>query len=250
MPQANLRFYAELNDFLPNANRQTTISCPLNGPVSAKHLIEALGVPHTEVALILANGESVGFGYLVQEDDRLSMYPAFASIDVSDFLILRPLPPKPARFVLDNHLGQLSTYLRLLGFDALYRNDYDDRELAQISHDDERILLTRDVRLLMRKVIVHGYWLRSKDPRQQLSAVLHRFDVYEEINPWHRCLRCNGELRPVPKKEVMHRLEPKTKKYYDEFHICRDCEQVYWKGSHYGPLQELVLSLGLESGRL
>jgi uncharacterized protein with PIN domain len=248
MSQANLRFYAELNDFLPVASRQATITCPLNGPVSAKHLIEALGVPHTEVALILANSKSVGFDYLVQENDRLSIYPSFANIDVSDFL-LRPPPPKPARFILDNHLGQLSTYLRLLGFDSLYRNDYDDRELAQVSHDDERILLTRDVRLLMRKVIVHGYWLRSKDPRQQLSAVLQRFDVYEDINPWHRCLRCNGVLRPVPKEEVMHRLEPKTKKYYDEFHICRECEQIYWKGSHYEPLQELVMSFGLESGR-
>jgi hypothetical protein len=249
MSLANLRFYAQLNDFLPIASRQTMIACSLNGPVSAKHLIEALGVPHTEVALILANSKSVGFGYSVQENDRLSIYPAFANINVSEVLTLRPPPPKPARFILDNHLGQLSTYLRLLGFDTLYRNDYDDRELAQVSHDDERILLTRDVRLLMRKVIVHGYWLRSKDPRQQLSAVLRRFDVYGEINPWNRCLRCNGDLRPVPKKEVINRLEPKTKKYYDEFHICSDCEQIYWKGSHYEPLQELVLSLGLESGR-
>ncbi len=248
MSQTGLRFYAELNDFLPIVNRQATITCPLNGPVSAKHLIEALGVPHTEVALILANSEPVDFDYLVQENDRLSIYPAFANFDVSNVLTLRSPPPKPARFILDNHLGQLSTYLRLLGFDSLYRNDYDDRELAQVSHDDERILLTRDVRLLMRKVIVHGYWMRSKDPRQQLSAVLRRFDMYEDISPWHRCLRCNGELRPVSKEEVMHRLEPKTKKYYDDFHICSDCEQVYWKGSHYEPLQELILSFGPESG--
>jgi uncharacterized protein with PIN domain len=92
----------------------------------------------------------------------------------------------------------------------------------------------------MRKAVVHGYWLRSKEPRQQLPAVLSRFQIHEVINPWRRCLRCNGELRPVSKEAVLERLEPKTKKYYDEFHICQSCEQIYWKGSHYEPLKAIV----------
>ena len=240
MSEVRLRFYAELNDFLPAAQRQVQISMAPNGPVSVKHAIEALGVPHTEVELILVNGRVVDFDYLLQAGDAISVYPTFTSLDLNVPPALRPPLPLLPRFVLDNHLGRLVNYLRLLGFDALYPEDHDDEVLARISSEDERVLLTRDRRLLMRKTVVYGYLLRSKDPREQLAAVLRRYKLGEAINPWRRCLRCNGELRPVAKEDVLERLEPKTKKYYDEFHICADCEQIYWKGSHYAPLKEIV----------
>lgn len=240
MSQVEFRFYAELNDFLPDAKRQSTIVYELNGPVAVKHPIEALGVPHTEVELILANGQSVDFSYLLQGGDRISVYPAFQSIDAAPLQKLRSPLPSPPSFVLDSHLGQLMTYLRLLGFDALYHNDYDDEELARLACREERVLLTRDRRLLMRKIVVYGYCIRTKDSRQQLRDVLHRFQLYDQIRPWRRCLRCNGPLRPVAKEAILDRLEPKTKKYYDEFHICEQCQQIYWKGSHYEPLRTFV----------
>lgn len=244
MSQVHFRFYAELNDFLPAGRRQLSTPYDLNGRVSVKHTIEALGVPHTEVDLILVNGRPVDFSYLLQADDAVSVYPVFTTLDAGplpgSLPRLRPPLPTPPRFVIDNHLGRLVTYLRLLGFDALYPEDHDDEALARVSQQEERVLLTRDRRLLMRKAVVHGYWLRSKEPRQQLPAVLSRFQIHEVINPWRRCLRCNGELRPVSKEAVLERLEPKTKKYYDEFHICQSCEQIYWKGSHYEPLKAIV----------
>lgn len=240
MPQASFRFYGNLNDFLPVLQRQKAIFYPLNGPVAVKHPIEALGVPHTEVEHILANGISVGFSYLVQPEDQISVYPTFHEIGVDPLYPLRPSLPAPPRFILDNHLGQLATYLRLLGFDAQYHNHYQDEELAQLSHEEERVLLTRDRRLLMRKIIVYGYWLRAKNPRQQLIEIIDRYELREYIRPWHRCLRCNGRLQPVPKEAILERLEPKTKKYYHEFHMCQVCQQIYWKGSHYKPLRQFV----------
>lgn len=244
MDQVTFRFYAELNDFLPPEKRQVTFGHRRNGPVSVKHLIEALGVPHTEVELILANGEAVDFAYLVQPSDRISVYPHFSNLDVSSLVQLRPPLPRPLRFLLDIHLGRLAAYLRLLGFDSAYPDDnHDDLDLAQIAHDENRILLTRDQGLLKRSLVTHGYCLRTRDPKQQLMAVLQRFSLFDQIRPWQRCLKCNGRLQPIEKSRVLHRLEPKTIKYFDEFHICESCDRIYWKGSHYERMQRLVESV-------
>ena len=240
MSAATFRFYAELNVFLPAAQRQRPIVYSLPVRTAVKHPIEALGVPHTEVALILADGRPVTFDYIVRPGDQISVYPPFRTLDVSGLARLRPPWPTPIRFLLDVHLGRLATYLRLLGFDARYENDVDDETLADLAQRSERVLLTRDRRLLMRKQITYGFCLHSRDPQQQLVAVLRRFNLFDEIDPWQRCLRCNGRLRPVAKEQVLHRLEPKTKKYYDEFHACEACGQVYWKGSHYPRMKRFI----------
>jgi len=243
MAQAFIRFYAELNYFLPQEQKQRPVAYPLKGPVAVKHVIEALGIPHTEVELILAHGRPVDFTYPVEPEDRLSVYPAFQALEPGAEPVLRPALPSPPCFVIDNHLGRLATSLRLLGFDALYRNDFDDETLARLSSEEDRVLLTRDRRLLQRKVIIYGYCLRTRDPHKQLVAVLRRYRLKGLIQPWQRCLRCNGSLRPVAKDTIIERLEPKTKKYYHEFKMCQDCRRIYWKGSHFEPLQQLIESV-------
>jgi uncharacterized protein with PIN domain len=210
------------------------------GRVSIKDMIESLGAPHTEVDLILVNGESVDFAYLVQDGDRVSVYPLFTSLDVAPLTRVRPKPLGKPRFVLDTHLGRLASYLRMLGFDTLYRNDYADEELARLSSEQGRILLTRDRGLLKRALVQRGYCVRETQPRQRLLEVLRRFDLFEAIAPFRRCIRCNGSLRPVSKQAIAHRLPPQTRQYYDEFHVCEGCEQVYWKGSHYQRMQEFI----------
>jgi uncharacterized protein len=241
MSHSYFRFYADLNDFLPAEKRQTAFVYPFNNEQSVKHLIEAAGAPHTEVALILANGEPVDFSYRVQDGDEVSVYPFLTTLPVPENGRLRPPPPQPARFLLDIHLGQLTRTLRLLGFDSLYPDcAHHDADLAQIAHDEERILLTRDRGLLMRSLVVHGCCLRTTDPREQLTAVLHRYDLFDAIRETPRCLRCNGLLKAAAKESILDRLEPKTKLYYDEFQICADCEQIYWQGSHYPSLRAFI----------
>lgn len=237
------RFYASLSLFLPAEWRQTSFAYSHNDRVSVKHLIESIGVPHTEVEMILVNGRSVDFNHIIQPEDRVSVYPAFSNPDIVAPMPLRPPVPQPIRFVLDGHLGQLARHLRLLGFDTFYRNHIDDEELAQIAHDEQRVLLTRDRGLLKRNRVVWGYCLHTREPEQQLTAVLHRFQLYDQIDPWQRCLKCNGRLHPVDKAQILDRLEPKTKRYYDEFQICADCEQIYWKGSHYEKMQAFLADL-------
>lgn len=243
MPQATFRFYAELNDFLPPEKRFTRFSYPFLLPASVKHLIEALGVAHTEVDVILVNGISVDFGYIVQDGDDISVYPVFESLDITPLLRLRPLPLRQTRFVLDTHLGRLAAYLRMLGFDTLYRNDYADSTLAQISDEQERVLLTRDRGLLKRSRVTRGCLVRSSDPRQQVIEVLCRLNLARSVQPFRRCLRCNGMLHAVEKDAVRAELPANTERYYHEFHRCAECGQIYWKGAHYQRMQQLIKSV-------
>ena len=234
MNSAHFRFYGELNDFLPPARHGTPSEQRFDNHPTVKHLIESLGVPHPEVDRILANGLPVGFDYRVQGGDRVEVYPA--PEDGSPPATSLPEP----RFVLDNHLGRLAAYLRMLGFDALYRNNYEDDELAETAEREDRILLTRDRRLLMRKAIRYGYCLRSLDPKRQVAEVLRRFRLLNQVRPFHRCLRCNSPLEPVSKAAVLDQLEPLTRRYFDEFHRCTGCGRVYWRGSHYQRMRKLI----------
>jgi uncharacterized protein with PIN domain len=240
MMDIEIRFYEELNDFLPPAQRKVAFRHHLKQAASVKDTIEALGVPHTEIDLILVNGRSVGFDYAVQDGDRISVYPVFEALDIAPVTRLRPAPLRETRFVLDAHLGRLAAYLRLFGFDTLHRNDYDDPTLADLSVNERRILLTRDRRLLMRRQITHGYYVRATQPQRQLLEVLSRFDLLKSHRPFTRCLHCNGEIAAVPKELVLPHLQPRTRAAYNEFWRCSDCGKVYWKGMHYRRLQQLV----------
>lgn len=232
MSYVSLRFYAELNDFLRDAQKKVRFKIELNRRTSVKDLIESLGVPHTEVEIILANGTSVDFSYIVEDEDDISVYPMFESVDVTPILELRAKPLRQTRFVLDCHLGRLARYLRQFGFDTLYRNDYTDEELAQTSAEQNRTLLTRDRSLLKRSVITHGYFVREFDPRRQLDEVINRFDLKKQIIPFGRCTRCNGLVEAVEKQAIEDQLEPKTRQYFDTFWHCTSCGQIYWEGSH------------------
>lgn len=228
MSRADFLFFGRLNDFLPREQRGQMRAVDFRERQSVKHLAESLGVPHPEIGAVQVNGREGTLSTITQDGDRVEVHP-----------IPDGCPVEP-RFVLDSHLGRLAAYLRMLGFDCLYQNDFDDEQLAEIVQNEGRILLSRDRRLLMRKVVVHGYCLRSLDPTEQLPEVIRRFDLTTRIVPFHRCLRCNHPLEPVAKEAVIDRLEPLTKLYFDEFQICPACQQIYWKGSHFERMQSLI----------
>jgi hypothetical protein len=240
MPEnrALFHFYHELRDFFTDPGAAISLKYDFDGKPSVKDAIEAIGVPHTEVDSIVVNGISVGFGCHLKDGDAVSVYPASFCPEIPEKVALRG-EPRPS-FVVDVNLGKLARRLRMLGFDAAYRNDYADHEIAGLAGSEGRIVLTRDRRLLRFRMITHGYWLRSDDPRMQVEEVLGRFGYYPLVKPFNRCLECNGVIVPVEKAEVLDRLEPKTKLYYDEFFICTDCGKVYWKGSHYDHMKETL----------
>jgi uncharacterized protein len=237
---ATLRFYAELNDLLPEEHRAALITREFDVPGSVKDFIEACGVPHTEVDLIIVNGESVGFDHLVRDGDHVSVYPVFESFDISPIAKTRPKPLRDSTFVADVHLGRMARYLRLLGFDTLYDRDRLDAELAEISSIEGRILLTRDVELLKRNAVTHGYFVRSVEPRRQVVEVARRFHLEDDLRPFTRCMVCNGGLSPVPKAEIEDRLPPATRQHIDDYSKCTECGRVYWHGAHHSELRRII----------
>jgi uncharacterized protein with PIN domain len=227
-----LRFYAELNDFLPPERRFTSFRHPLGLQQTVKDLVEAAGVPHTEVDVVVVNGEPVGFAHRPEHDDRISVYPMFESVDIGPILRLRPKPLRDTRFVVDSNLGGLARDLRMLGFDSLFRSDYADAEIARISVSERRVLLTRDVALLKRKEITHAYYVRTTEPIDQAAEVVRRFDLGDRLEPFTRCLECNEPLETTMLEDVKGLVPDGALREHNIFTRCRICRRVYWHGSH------------------
>lgn len=238
-----MRFYAELNDFLSVDQRSAPISREFDVPGSVKDIIESTGVPHTEVDLIIVNGQSVDFDYHVDDGDHISVYPVFESFDISPIVKVRAQPLRTISFVADVHLGRLARFLRLLGFDTRYEQSWDDAGLADISSREGRILLTRDVNLLKHGSVTHGYYVRATDPRAQVVEVTRRFHLEGGMTPFTRCMVCNGELLQVEKADVADLLQPATRDHIDDYRRCSDCGNIYWKGAHEGDLRRIVQSV-------
>lgn len=238
----SMRFYAELNDFLPLENRFKEIRCTFFTNLSVKDVIEKLGVLHAEVDLILVNGHSVNFDYVLQNGDRVAVYPMFETLDISSITKVRVEPLREPAFILDVHLGRLAKYLRMLGFNTLYNEHYQDQEIINLAKN-EFIILTRDKGLLRNVNVTHGYWVRAIKPKLQVKEILSHFDLFSKINPFTRCLECNSELQRVDKKTIKHLLLDETKKYYSDFLICYNCNKIYWPGSHYSNMKEFIMSL-------
>jgi uncharacterized protein with PIN domain len=237
---AEFRFYEELNDFLPRGRRKQAFCYQCARRATVKQAIEALGVPHTEVELILVNGESVGFSHLVSHGDRVSVYPQFEAIDISSLLRVRERPMRTPRFIADAHLAALARYLRMLGFDVHLDETLDDARIAELGAREKRIVLSRDRELLKHRVITHGCYVHETKPRLQLEEIVTRLDLFTAIAPFTRCMECNAKLADVDKEEIVDRLPPGTAEYYDRFRSCLSCKKVYWPGSHHKRMRALI----------
>lgn len=240
---ATFRFYEELNDFLAPALRRHEFSCACAQAATVKHMIEALGVPHTEVELILVNGESAFFDHLLEEGDRVAVYPKFEALDVRPLLRLRPEPLRTTRFVADAHLGGLAHLLRLAGFDTLYNNHFADDEIETLAAAEGRIVLSRDRELLKRRTITHGCYVRALKPQVQLRELYDRLDLAGSTHAFRLCLSCNAPLHRIAKADVRGRVPEGVYERQAQFVACDVCQRIFWEGSHWKRMQALVDSL-------
>ncbi|MCU0406744.1 MAG: Mut7-C ubiquitin/RNAse domain-containing protein [Ignavibacteriaceae bacterium] len=243
MHKVYLRFYEELNDFLPEEKKKKRFAHQFIDRTSVKDLIESLGVPHTEIDLILVNGKSVNFKYLINDGDNISVYPMFESFDITEVQQLRPKPLRNPKFVADVHLGKLTKYLRMIGLDVLYKNNFEDDEIVSISLKEKRAILTKDRGILKRNEVTHGYWIRTTKAEAQAKEVLERFNLQKEIKEFSRCIECNDLLEPIKKEEIINQLPPKVKQTKEEFRFCPSCKKIYWKGTHYRRMLAFVQSI-------
>jgi uncharacterized protein with PIN domain len=192
------------------------------------HAVQSVGVPMPEVGALRADG--------VRLDPRR---PVAGLGDVDVLARERPQPlDGPPRLLLDVHLGALARRLRLLGVDVAYRNDAADDELAAQSVAEDRLLLTQDRGLLMRRALRRAAYVRGARPDDQLADVLSRFAL--PLAPFTRCTVCNRVLEPVAAADVVDLLEPGTRRTQREFSRCPGCGRVYWPGAHAARLTALV----------
>jgi uncharacterized protein with PIN domain len=243
MEYAYLHFHATLKDFISPVKRNQIIAYAVDRHASIKDVIESCNVPHTEIDLIIVNGVSVDFDYSVQHSDEIHVYPVCSTAlpeSAGPLHHLSPPIPENPRFIVDANLGRLARYLRLLGFDCLYRNDFADQSIAEISCKTQRIVLTRDRKLLKRKIIIYGYYVRADIPKAQVRETLNRFNLYTSLAPLTRCTHCNGKLINTGKPAIAHRLKPLTRQYYDKFLLCSECHRIYWQGSHCARVDRLI----------
>ncbi len=240
MRRAEFRFYEELNDFLPPEKRKVAFDYPFDGTPSIKDAVEAVGVPHTEIDVILADGRSVGFDYRLHGGERVAVYPMFEAMDVAPLVRLRPTPLRTTRFIVDVHLGALARHLRLIGFDTVWRNDLGRSEIVDIALRQRRIILTRDRGMLRLSRVTHGYWPRATDSLAQLEEVVRALELGTQLRPYTRCLECNGALAPVAASDVAALVPPYIASTQTQFTRCDGCGRVYWAGSHRPQLDAVV----------
>jgi len=237
------RFYEELNDFLPEEKRKVRFTHNYIDRASVKDVIESLGVPHTEVDMILVNGKSAWFDYLITDGDDISVYPVFESLDITNVQHLRPKPLREPKFIADVHLGKLARYLRMMGFDVFYKNDFDDNKIVSFSLTEKRAILTRDRDILKRSKVTHGYWVRTTNIKEQVIEVIKRFDLKNNIKEFSRCIDCNTVLKPISKNEIIDGLPPKVLKSQTDFSRCPACQKNYWKGTHHQKMLSFIQSV-------
>ncbi|WP_313086380.1 Mut7-C RNAse domain-containing protein [Pseudomonas sp.] len=239
MTTATFRFYARLNAFLSRERRGQAFSCPCAQRATTKHMIEALGVPHTEVALVLADGNPVGLDWQIGEGERIAVYPALAQLDVGSLVRLPPMPTPP-RFVADAHLGGLARLLRMAGFDTLYDNHYGDAAMVDLANREHRVLLTRDRALLMHRAVVHGCYVQALKPAEQLRELYTRLQLAAHAHPFSLCLGCNEPLRTLDRQDVIDRVPERVWQRQSRFLGCERCHKVFWEGSHWQDMRALL----------
>lgn len=251
MATARFRFYEELNDFLAPERRKREFDYRCARAATVKNAIEALGVPHTEVELVLRNGESVDFDEIVRDGDRVAVFPRFEAFDVRPLLRVRAAPLRETRFIADAHLGGLAHLLRMLGYDTLYSNHLHDDDIVEIGQREERVILTRDRELLKRKEVARGCYVHALKPEAQFAEIVERLQLAAGARPFSLCLHCNLPLKPVDKAAVLDQLPGRIAQLYERFCTCEGCRRVFWEGSHWdrmwARLREAVPGLSAEA---
>ncbi len=229
---------------IKQSKQKIVFDYPITRRASIKDIIEALGVPHTEVGEIKNGQKKIDFKYIVSSKAKISVFPHEIPLNPNNYLFEEPI--EEYKFITDVNVGKLTKYIRLLGFDCAYHWTWDDDKIADIAYSEKRILLTKDVQLLKRKKVLWGKLVKSSNPIEQLQEIVTFFGlkIAKDTNKiLSRCLICNEKLLEVSKQEVIHRLAPKTKKYFNKFSLCPKCNKIYWAGSHVDKMKNILNSL-------
>lgn len=239
-----IRFHHYLRPLLyPIYRKDGLVELNIRPWASIKDVVESLQVPHPEIGMLLICGKQVGFSYQVRKEDFIDVLPLAPPVDPCKPTFLRPEVLTELKFMVDVNVARLGALLRMAGFDTAYMPNLSDTDIAKAAESEGRVLLSRDRGLLKRKIINHGHLVRSQRPEEQLAEIVHLYDLGELLQPFSRCMQCNGLLATVEKSMVFDRLEPLTRKYYKTFYLCSSCDKIYWAGSHKKGMDTILATL-------
>jgi len=155
-----------------------------------------------------------------------------------------------SRFIVDTNVGKLARWLRILGYDTLFINEIDDKELIAIGLKEKRVLLTKDTQLMLRRVVTSGrlkaLLIEDDNPKDQLRQVVRTMKLDQE-RKFTLCLECNEPLVPRSKDEVQDLVPPYVFKTQSHYFQCPACHRIYWRGTHWQRMnQELKMLMGMK----
>lgn len=137
------------------------------------------------------------------------------------------------KFIADEMLGRLAKWLRMLGYDTVYKTPTSDSSLVNQAFREQRIILTRDTRLVERKYIPRYILVKSDDYNEQLKQIIKESGLVPDPKLFFsRCLLCNTEIESISKDLVKKKVPPYVYKTEKSFLRCPRCDKAYWAGTH------------------
>jgi len=233
MATASFQFHGPLSEFIERARRGRASDYSCAGAATLTHVIEALGVPHTETGTVVVNGGPATLSRTVRDGDTVEVFPR------------RPADEETGRvplFVADAHLGGLARMLRMLGCDTAYAPAIHDDEMVAMCSREGRVVLTRDRELLKRRDVLRGCFGHARKSEPQLIEVAARYSLAERSRPFTLCLHCNLALRRALPAEVAVGVPERVRERHADFMRCPACERLYWKGSHWHRMLQMLES--------
>lgn len=148
------------------------------------------------------------------------------------------------KFLLTRELGRLGRWLRILGFDTLYTKEENISRVIIQALRTSRIIITRNKRFLEHPGVTL-FIIKSNDYQKQLKELREHFNIsVDEERMFCRCIICNELLKKIEKEETRDRVPGYVYKTQEEFYICPGCQRIYWQGSHWGNVKEVLRKIG------
>lgn len=151
------------------------------------------------------------------------------------------------KFIVDQNVGKLARWLRMLGYDTVFFRGDDDSQMMAKALAEDRVILTRDTQIAKRRIATNGrvkvILLRTDDPETQIRQVIDSLRLNGDCQPFTICMECNQPLEERTKEQVRDRVPPYVFKTQEQYVECPSCHRIYWEGTHWQAMTRKLVSL-------
>jgi hypothetical protein len=141
------------------------------------------------------------------------------------------------KFIVDNNVGKLARWLRLIGYDTLLFKQKDDGQMIKIALSENRVILTKDAQFMKRRLVTNGklktIHIKQDDPKLQVQEVVKTLNLNYQFKPFSLCLECNRALVARNKEEVKNLVPARVFETQTQYTQCPACHRIYWPGTHW-----------------